>query len=252
MQAEGFVKGKPVALHVLDYGLFRVHENGRVIGICGFVIRTDAGEVILIDTGFPPKYAADKDAATAEDGLGSFGEVLVCGPENLPEAQLARLGLRASDVTLHICTHTHIDHIGGLGDFAHAPLLVSEAERALPKPLYWSGGQPMDWPDLDYLTVAGDVDLGPGLRVLAAPGHAPGQIALMVDLPDTGAVLLTSDAISRPSEIDEKFAGSWDEGLAIASADRLMRLAGERDAFMIYGHCPAQWGTLRKAPEGYF
>ena len=252
MQAEGIVKGKPVALHVLDYGLFRVHENGRVIGICGFLIRTDAGEAILVDTGFPPKYAADKEAATAEDGLGSFGEVLICGPENLPTAQLARLGLTPSDVTLHICTHTHIDHIGGLGDFAHAPLVVSATERALPKPLYWSGGQKMDWPDLDYLTVTGDVTLGPGLRVLAAPGHAPGQIALMVDLPETGAVLLTSDAISRPAEIDEKFRGSWNEAQAIASAERLMRLAREAGAFVIYGHCPRQWGELRKAPEGYF
>ncbi|TNF57647.1 MAG: N-acyl homoserine lactonase family protein, partial [Rhodobacteraceae bacterium] len=100
MQAAGFVKGKPVALHVLDYGLFRVNQNGRVIGICGFVIRTDAGETILVDTGFPPKYAADKEAATAEDDLGSFGEVLVCGPGNLPGAQLAKLGLTAADVTL--------------------------------------------------------------------------------------------------------------------------------------------------------
>lgn len=252
MQAEGFVKGKPVALHVLDYGLFRVHQNGRVIGICGYVIRTDAGEVILIDTGFPPKYAADKVAATAEDHLGEFGEVLVCGPDNLPKAQLAMLGLSPSDVTLHICTHTHIDHIGGLGDFAHAPLLVSATERALPKPLYWRGAQPMEWPDLDYLEVTGDIDLGPGLQVLAAPGHAPGQIAMMVDLSDTGAVLLTSDAISRPAEIEEKFAGSWDEGLAIASAERLMRMAAERHAFVIYGHCPAQWDKLKKAPEGYF
>ncbi len=109
----------------------------------------------------------------------------------------------------------------------------------------------MDWPDLDYLTVAGDVDLGPGLQVLAAPGHAPGQIALMIDLPETGAVLLTSDAISRPSEIQEKFAGSWDEAAAIASAERLMRLAAEGGAFVIYGHCPAQWDALRKAPQGY-
>ena len=252
MQAAGFVKGKPVALHVLDYGLFRVNQNGRVIGICGFVIRTEAGETILVDTGFPAKYAADKEAATAEDDLGSFGEVLVCGPGTLPEAQLAKLGLTAADVTLHVCTHTHIDHVGGLGDFPHAPLLISAAERALPRPLYWRGAQPMEWPDLDYLEVTGDVDLGPGLRVLAAPGHAPGQIALMVELPRTGAVLLTSDAISRPAEIGERFAGSWDEAAAIASADRLMRLAADRGAFVIYGHCPAQWGDLKKVPDGYF
>lgn len=251
MQAEGFVKGRPGALCVLDYGLFKVHANGRVIGICGYLIRTDADENILVDTGFPAKYAHDTHAATQEDRLYEFGEVLTCTPDNLPAAQLAKLGLTGDDLTLHICTHTHIDHIGGLHDYPHVPMLVSRAERELPRPLYWGDVQPLDWPDQEYLIVDGDVQLGPGLQVLAAPGHAPGQIALMVDLPGTGAVLLTSDAISRPAEIDEKFAGSWDEAAAIASADRLMTLARARDALVIYGHCPDQWKTLRKAPESF-
>lgn len=250
MQAKGFVKGRPSDLAVLDYGLFKVHSNGRIIGICGFVIRTESGEAILIDTGFPAKYATDTDAAVKEDRLFEFGEVLICGPDNLPQAQLAKLGIKPADVSMQICTHTHIDHVGGLGDFPDSPILISAIERALPRPLYWGDVQPLEWPDRDYLEVEGDVEVGPGLTVLAAPGHAPGQIAMMVDLP-SGAFLLTSDAISRPAEIDEKFAGAWDEQRAIASADRLMRLASQRDAFVIYGHCPEQWPELKKAPEFY-
>ncbi|AXT25559.1 N-acyl homoserine lactonase family protein [Ruegeria sp. AD91A] len=250
MQAEGFVKGRPTELAVLNYGLFKVHSNGRIIGICGFVIRTEAGELILIDTGLPAKYATDTDAAVKEDRLFEFGEVLICGPDNLPEAQLAKLGIKPADVTLQICTHTHIDHVGGLGDFPASPILISAAERALRRPLYWGDVQPLEWPNRNYFEVEGDVEIGPGLTVLAAPGHAPGQIAMMVDLP-SGAFLLTSDAISRSAEIDEKFAGSWDEQAAIASADRLMRLASQRDAFVIYGHCPEQWPELKKAPEFY-
>ncbi|MEP4805349.1 MAG: N-acyl homoserine lactonase family protein [Hyphomicrobiales bacterium] len=250
MQAEGFVKGRPIDLAVLDYGLFKVHSNGRIIGICGFLIRTDLGEAILIDTGFPEKYATDTDAAVKEDRLHEFGDVLKCEPDNLPSAQLAKLGLTPSDITLQICTHTHIDHIGALGDFPSSPILISAAERALPRPLYWGDMRPLEWPNQDYLLVDGDVEIGPGIVVLAAPGHAPGQIAVMVHLP-SGAILLTSDAISRPAEIDEKFAGSWDEDAAIASADRLMRFASERDAFVIYGHCPKQWPVLKKAPEVY-
>jgi N-acyl homoserine lactone hydrolase len=250
VQAEGFVKGRPIDLAVLDYGLFKVHSTGRIIGICGFLIRTDLGEAILIDTGFPEKYATDTDAAVKEDRLHEFGDVLKCEPDNLPSAQLAKLGLTPSDITLQICTHTHIDHIGALGDFPSSPILISAAERALPRPLYWGDMRPLEWPNQDYLLVDGDVEIGPGIFVLAAPGHAPGQIAVMVHLP-SGAILLTSDAISRPAEIDEKFAGSWDEDAAIASADRLMRFASERDAFVIYGHCPKQWPVLKKAPEVY-
>ncbi|MEP5090547.1 MAG: N-acyl homoserine lactonase family protein, partial [Paracoccaceae bacterium] len=248
--AEGFVKGRPIGLAVLDYGLFKVHSNGRVIGICGFVIRTDVGEVILIDTGLPEKYATGAEAAVKEDRLFEFGEVLICGPDNLPKAQLAKLGIKPSDVTLQICTHTHIDHVGGLGDFPTSPILISAAERALPRPLYWGDVQPLEWPDQDYLEIEGDVEVGPGFTILEAPGHAPGQIAMMIDLP-SGAFLLTSDAISRPEEIDEKFVGSWDEVAAIASAERLMSLASLRDAFVIYGHCPEQWSELKKVPEFY-
>ena len=251
MQAAGFVKGRPVVLFVLDYGLFKVHANGRVIGICGYLIQTDRGENILVDTGFPAKYANDKEAATQEDRLYEFGEVLECTPQNLPVAQLGRIGLTPDDITLHVVTHTHIDHVGALGDFPDAPIVMSAIERALPRPLYWGKVQPLEWPDQDYLLIDRDTSLGPGLGLLAVPGHAPGQLALTVDLPDPGQVLLTSDAISRPAEIEERFAGSWDEEQACESADRLMELADETGAFVIYGHSPEQWSELRKAPESY-
>ncbi len=252
MDAEGFLKGRPVSLSVLDYGLFKVHQNGRVIGICGFLIRTSDNETVLVDTGFPQKYATDAHAATQEDRLYEFGEVLECAPKNTVAAQLAISGARPDEIDLQVLTHSHIDHIGGLSDFPHAPILMSGAERRLPKPLYWGDVQPLEWPAQDYLLVESDVDLGPGFRVFHVPGHAPGQLAMMLELPETGTVLLTSDAISRPAEIDEKFAGSWNEPLAIQSADRLMSMAREKDAFVIYGHSPEQWSTLKKAPQCYF
>ena len=55
MMYEIALKGKPIRLAVLDYGLFEVHVGPRTIGICGFAVQTDAGEVVLIDTGFPEK-----------------------------------------------------------------------------------------------------------------------------------------------------------------------------------------------------
>jgi N-acyl homoserine lactone hydrolase len=245
------LSGRPKRLAVLDYGLFKVKENGRVIGICGYFIETDAGERVLIDTGFPAKYAQDADAATTEDSLGDFGEVMECTPENLPYAQLRKLGLRRADIDLLIISHTHIDHIGDMHGFPSAPILMAAAERNLPRPLYWRGAQPMEWPTRDYHLVDADMALGPGFQVFLTPGHAPGQLAFMVDLPETGAVLLTSDAISRPSEIEERFEGSWDAPAALENAQRLMRAAEDRDALVIYGHSPEQWPTLRKAPETY-
>ncbi len=245
------LKGRPARLTVLDFGTFRVYAGPRDIGICGFLLTTDAGEHVLIDSGFPVKYAHDPVSATAEDALGTFGKVLSITPDNMPAAQLVRAGVAPKDIDLFILTHTHIDHLGGLFDFQQAPLLISAVERALPRPLYWTGGQPWNWPDRRYITVAEDAKVGPGFTLYQTPGHAPGQIAFIVDLPRTGPVLLASDAISRPSEIEERFDTAWNPAQAIASAARLMDLARDRDAFIIYGHSPTQWITLRKAPEHY-
>lgn len=245
------LQGKPIRLAILDFGLFEVHSGPRIIGICGFAIQTDADELVLIDTGFPPKYVADADAATEEDGLGSFGRVLSITSDNTPEAQLARLGLSKSDVTLMIQSHTHLDHLGHMNGFPGVPILIAKAERDLPRPLYWSGKQAIEWPARNYHLVTEDLTLAPGFEVLLCPGHAPGQLAFLVKLPQTGWMMLTSDAISREAEIDEGFAGSWDVPLAVHHGDRLIRLARERDAVVIFGHSPQQWPGLRKAPDWF-
>lgn len=237
-------------LYILDFGLFQVHSNGRVIGIQGYLIKTHAGENILVDTGFPAKYAEDVQSASEEDQLGDFGQVLSLTPENLLVAQLAHCGLQTSDVDTLILTHTHIDHVGGIGDFPGVHLVISQLERKLPKPLYWNGNSPLEWPvNVQYHLIDGETTLRPGLVLLPTPGHSPGHLSLLVTLRQTGPVLLTADAISRPSEPEEGFEGSWDPIQAQASADMLLARAKRVNAMIIYGHDPMQWPMLPKAPK---
>lgn len=242
---------QPLRLYILDFGLFRVYAGNRTIAICGYLIETRLGCRILVDTGFPAKYVHDAAKASDEDRLYEFGEMRELTAENLPSAQLGKIGLRTNDVDCLIITHSHIDHVGGIAEFPEAKLVIGAAERALPKPLYWGSIQPMDWPDMETLTVSGDLELCNGLRIISTPGHSPGHLSILVTLSNTGPVLLTADAISRPSEVDERFASSWDPELAIKSADRILKMATEFGAFVIYGHSPQQWPQLRKAPLFY-
>jgi N-acyl homoserine lactone hydrolase len=237
-------------LYILDFGLFEVHENGRQIGIPGYLIQTRWGENILVDSGFPAAYATNGAQAAAADQLDTFGRVLHLTEENLPAAQLAHIGLTSEAITHFILTHSDIDHVGGIADFADAPLIIGAAERKLARPRYFAT-QPLAWPDVAYRRIEQATELVPGLTLLPTPGHSPGHLSLLLQLPETGALLLTGDAISRPAEFDEGFGGAWDAVVARQSAEQLMAIAKAHNAFVIYGHDPAQWPTLRKAPLFY-
>lgn len=251
MEKQKLLKGSPIALTILDFGLFSVHSNGRIIGIPGVLIQTDQDERVLIDTGFPMRYADDIEQASADDRLGEFGQLLKLSHENMPAGQLALMDLKLTDIDYLVITHTHIDHVGNIDIFPGVPIIIGAAERALAKPIYWRGKQPLEWPDEEYVLIDNDFEIGVGFEILHVPGHTEGELSIMVNLPLTGWVLLTSDAISRPSEIAEGFIDAFNPAQALAQAHRILNLAHERNAFVIYGHGPEQWETLKKAPLSY-
>jgi N-acyl homoserine lactone hydrolase len=244
-----FAQDRPERLHILDLGLFAVHHPPRTIGIPGFLVTTSAGRRILIDTGFPDAYALDGAAAALKDGLGAFGHVLRLGPENLVRGQLAVLGLGAADIDLLILSHSHIDHVGGIGHFTHCPILLGTAEYRAARPLYFGDRRPMVWPAGSYIPVESDLALCQGLTILPTPGHTAGHLSVCIDLPRTGTVILAADAINRASEPAEGYPDAADPVTAAQSGTRLMALARGSGAFLIYGHDPAQWMDLAKAPD---
>lgn len=239
-------------LYVLDFGLFQVHENGRIIGIPGYLVETDKDK-ILVDAGFPPWYRDDPQAAAHEDGLGEFGRILKLEREHFPEAQLDKIGLRPADITQLVVTHGDIDHVGFIHEFVHATIVVGAAEHAAGPPRYFGGKSRMSWPaDATYRLIAEDTEIAAGVSVLPTPGHSAGHISLRVRLQNSGVVLLAGDAINRAEELETGLnSGGSDQRAALASTRRLVELTRVEQAMLVYGHDPDQWPTLRKAPEFY-
>jgi N-acyl homoserine lactone hydrolase len=241
--------GSVSRLYVLDFGLFEVRGGQRVIGIPGFLIETDRGQRILIDTGFPPDYLTDPDRP-AQDGLPAFGRLLDFQPTQTAAGALSLLGLAPADIDLVVLSHSHIDHVGSLPLFAHAPIVMTSRERAEPKPLYFGQARPMDWPAARYHPIDADTPVCDGLTLIPTPGHTPGHLSALVDLPDGRRVILAADAINRASEPEEGYPDAENPAAARISADRLLTLGGP-DALLIYGHEPSQWTALPKAPQAY-
>jgi N-acyl homoserine lactone hydrolase len=222
-----------------------------MIPIVGYLIQTDDGTNILVDTGMHRKHIADPLAT--HRGL-PFAEVLriIMRPEDDVANRLGELNLRPEDIHILISTHFHFDHAGNHADFGRSRILVQRtcyehaiASSAPTRNLF-------DLPHLHYEMVDGDADVVPGVRLLETSGHVPGHMSVLVRLPRTGPVILAIDAMYTQETLDtENFAHYADPPRALASARRLASLASQEGALLVYGHDPAQWETLRKAPEYY-
>ncbi len=237
---------------ILDFGLFEVYQNGRLIGVPGYII--DAGSrKILVDTGFHADYLNDPVGVSAADQLATFGRLIGYSSRNTPSAQLQLLGISKVEITDVVLTHGHIDHVGRINEFPHARLWITAQERALPRPSYWAGKSRIAaWPNMQTTIITHTSDLIQGVTLIPTPGHTLGHMSLMLTLTNTGKVLFTADAISRPDElVEDTWSDAEDSQLARQSAKALVDLATAEQAWLIYGHCPKQWMELRKAPHWY-
>jgi N-acyl homoserine lactone hydrolase len=226
-----------VALDPLDLGRFDVGPGKRLIPICGWLITLASGRRVLLDTGFPPAYASDERATALADGLDSFGRLVGFGAEHTVLGALGRHGVVASDISHVILSHSHIDHVGGLGLFPGATIILSAAERALPKPLYFGKVQPMAWPEAPYVAIDRTTEICRGLRLYLTPGHTAGHLSALVRVQGR-ATVLAIDAINRHSEPAEGYPDAADPVVAARSGRMLLRLARRYRARLIPGHEP--------------
>jgi glyoxylase-like metal-dependent hydrolase (beta-lactamase superfamily II) len=153
-------------------------------------------------------------------------------------------------------SHRHFDHIGQVGDFPQATLLIGTGDftaikagnaglTALFKP--WIDGTSK------VEAVGGDNDVfGDGTVVmLDMPGHTPGHHSLLVRLKGAGPVLLSGDQFhaTESFEHDQVPTYNTDRADTLASIDRFKQIATNLKAKIVIQHEPADVAKLPLFPR---
>jgi N-acyl homoserine lactone hydrolase len=174
--------------------------------------------------------------------------------------QLADLGVSPEQVKLLAFSHSHQDHIGNANLFSHATVYVQSTEYAAmfgPTPEKF-GFAPATYQNLKANTIKqidGDYDVfGDGsVEILSTPGHTPGHQSLLVQLPHTGAIILSGDVAHFQENFDLRRVPAFNYNIdqSKQSMDKLAAVMQKEHAQLWINHDAEQNATIKHAPEFY-
>ena len=245
-------------LHALQNGFMGFERSGLFYGefsgervqipiACWLVRASDA--IILFDTGLSPRAVP---GLMRNDPMARFTEA------DLLVKRLDALGLEPDNVDLVVISHLHYDHAGGAQLFPKSELVVQRDEYAYahyPASFFESFyyRKNFDLPGYRWRLLDGDTELMPRVTALRTDGHTPGHQSLLVELPETGPVILAADSCYWQEHIDkERVPGVvWNPTQALHSIKKLKTIARLTGARIFPGHDPNFWETVRQSPDAY-
>ena len=222
-------------------------RDERVVApVWSALIRTDEGNIIF-DTGLQPVHVDRPDATFGPQS----GLKVVMERQDAIVARLASLDVTPDDIAVVVNSHLHFDHAGNNGAFPRAAFVVQAEHLAFAKGRPNFPGVYWDIAELRYQAVSGRTRVARGVEVVPTPGHAPGHQSLVVELAETGRVVLTGDAAFTRENLERGEIPAMDQAAAKESLALIRSLAGDDLQRVFTSHDAAAWAGWRHAPLSY-
>jgi N-acyl homoserine lactone hydrolase len=221
-------------------------EERVVAPVWSALLRTREGHIVF-DTGLHPVHVDRPDATFGPQS----GLKVMMERDDAIVSRLAAVGVKPDDVAIVVNSHLHFDHAGNNGAFPHATFVVQAEHLAFAKGKPNFPGVYWDITELRYLPVTGRTRVASGVEVVPTPGHAPGHQSLVVDLAETGRVVLAGDAAFTRSNLERGEIPAMDQAAARDSLALIRSLAGGDLTRVFTSHDADAWATWRHAPAAY-
>ena len=222
--------------------------------VCAYLLDTANGWVLL-DAGMNPLNGRDPARMQEKFARRGMTPPVIRDP-HLLDSQLAALGVRYGDIGHVILSHLHYDHCGCLQYFPHARISVQRLEYeqafgANPGIAYFR--DEYDDPRLNWDLRDGDWEALPGLRLIDTRGHTQGHQSAVVELPESGTLVLPFDAGDLQENFDEEIlpGEACDDAAALRAIQRLKAIEAENQATLLLFHDPQAIQRMHLSPECY-
>lgn len=204
-------------------------------------------QVILIDTGFLPKTAIERNV---RDYLS-------------PDTQLSQIGIKPEDVGVVLLTHLHWDHFGGYSYFPNATFYVQEKEWEFATGRFASTKVIKHFYDHHLLqkgtqlksegrlqVISDHFSPVKGIQLLALGGHTPGSQVIVVDI-ENKPVIFCGDLgyFYRNFEEDNPPMLNLDIPECLIAYQNIKKIIMEKKGLLIPGHDPIILDKFEKVSD---
>jgi glyoxylase-like metal-dependent hydrolase (beta-lactamase superfamily II) len=189
-------------------------------------------------------------------------------PEDHIVSRLAALGVCTGDIDHLVISHLHADHSGFLELFTNAKVYIHEDELTQRLKLYAMGdasagslGDIALWlaarPNWELIAPSEHIrEILPGIDIYnLGPGHSFGMLGLLVDLPETGKLLLAGDAVYNRENAGPpvRLAGNMYDAVGfVRTIEWAVDFSAKNGAQLWYGHDEEQFAGLIKSSAGHY